>query len=280
MKRKQGRAATPFQQNVAAILRTLRLTRPAFRLYERYQAFEGRKTRSVGLDGMPLPPPLLRIEVVGHADPDVFELEGKEITKSMRQLLERQARPLDGMSALLDFGCGCGRVARHWQGLQNTAVHGCDYNERLIAWCRQNLPFMDARVNELEPPLPYEDHSFDFVYALSVFTHLPELLQHRWMDEMRRILKPDGVLLFTVQGEALVDALEGTDRKGLRAVFESGRLAVVDVEMAGSNRCAAYHPKEWVEKEMLRGFRVMEFVPADPVTVGMQDWYLATLKQS
>ena len=57
----------------------------------------------------------------------------------------------------LDFGCGCGRVLRHWAGLEGPAIHGSDYYERLVGWCAANLPFVTASVNDLAPPLRYDD---------------------------------------------------------------------------------------------------------------------------
>jgi hypothetical protein len=56
------------------------------------------------------------------------------------------------MSAILDFGVGCGRVARHWNGL-SAEVHGCDYNPVLVEWCKANLPHLRAVTNRLDPPL-------------------------------------------------------------------------------------------------------------------------------
>jgi predicted SAM-dependent methyltransferase len=45
-----------------------------------------------------------------------------------------------------------------------------------------------------------EDESFDFVYAQSVFTHIPLELQKPWIMELRRILRPEGMLICNVIG--------------------------------------------------------------------------------
>jgi ubiquinone/menaquinone biosynthesis C-methylase UbiE len=61
--------------------------------------------------------------------------------------------------------------------------------------------FAQFEVNGLAPPLAYEANHFDFIYALSVFTHLPESLQTAWMSELARVLKPGGYLLMTTHRE-------------------------------------------------------------------------------
>jgi hypothetical protein len=61
--------------------------------------------------------------------------------------------------------------------LDGTGVYGCDINPRMVAWCKENLQFAQASVNEVTPPLPYGDDTFGLVYAFSVMTHLPEDLQ-------------------------------------------------------------------------------------------------------
>ena len=58
-----------------------------------------------------------------------------------------------------------------------------DINPKAVEWCRSHLDFAEVALNEIEPPLPYPAQMFDFVYALSVFTHLDEDLQHAWLRE-------------------------------------------------------------------------------------------------
>jgi SAM-dependent methyltransferase len=50
------------------------------------------------------------------------------------------------------------------------------------------------------PPSPFERESFDLVWCGSVFTHLDEERQDLWLAEMKRILKPRGLLLASVHG--------------------------------------------------------------------------------
>ena len=96
-------------------------------------------------------------------------------------MLARNGVDMTALGALLDFGCGCGRITRHWKDLPGS-VHGTDYNPHLVDWCAEHLPFADFALNSFEPPLPFADYSFDLVYSISIFTHLDEPLQVPWMQ--------------------------------------------------------------------------------------------------
>ena len=255
--------------------RKLRLTGPAFRALERYKAFRGRGDQVATDDGLPLPPPLLRVRVNGDPDAEAFLRWGRVGADLIHDTVERHSPAgMEGMAAFLDFGCGCARLARHWAGLEGPEVFGCDYNPEAIEWCRENLGFMQVATNELAPPLPYPAERFDFVYAISVFTHLSEQLQHEWMAEMRRVLRPGGLLFFTTKGDSHADELTKPGRDGL-ADYRAGRFVVTDESVEGLNLCAAYHPYDWVVGNMLTGFELLDFSPAGATMSGGQDFYLA-----
>ena len=164
------------------------LLEPVYHAYERVRSLRGSEDGEVDADGLPVPPPRLRVEVAGTAGLEWFLDSGRQQAGIIRSAAERNGAPLESAGSLLDFGCGCGRVLRHWAGLEGPAIHGSDFNERLVGWCAANLPFVTASVNELEPPLRYDDEQFDLVYAISVFTHLPHDLERAWIDELSRIM--------------------------------------------------------------------------------------------
>ena len=88
-------------------------------------------------------------------------------------LLNRHDLKVDDADAILDFGCGCGRIARHFRSLKKAKLYGTDYNPELVAWCQRNLPFAEFGVNQLQPPLPYADAKFGFILCFLRLHPLP-----------------------------------------------------------------------------------------------------------
>jgi SAM-dependent methyltransferase len=225
-----------------------------------------------GPEAPPIPPPKLRVLVMASADPFLFIESGRAHSRFIRELLERHGRPIEELEAILDLGCGCGRLSRWWRDLPNTAVYGCDFNPELAGWCALKLPFMKTVCNELEPPLPFgPSRGFDFVCAWSLFTHLDGPLQHAWLEEIGAALAPGGRLLFTVSGAQYRDRLLRRDREA----FDRGELVTHFKGAAGTNLCATYHPPTYVEQRMLQGFTLLEAVREQTPDFLVQDVYLA-----
>jgi len=207
--------------------------------------------------------------VAGSPRSVVYLQGGERAARAIWDILAANGIAIADSGRILDFGCGCGRVLRHWKNTL-AEVHGTDYNPALVQWSAENLPFARVRVNEAQPPTSYEPASFDLVYALSVFTHLPRALQLHWMDEFRRILKPGGSLILSLHGEFYLPRLTEEER----SAFLAGQLVMRDAGGAGSNLCNAFHPTSWVRDELARGFDVLSFVPEGALGNPRQDLWL------
>ncbi len=235
---------------------------------------QARQRLKKGPDGLPLPPLKQMMFVAGTPEVNWFLEGGRLAAQSVRETLEKNGLALEAFSAVLDFGCGCGRVLRHWRNIQGPQWRGADYNAEMIRWCQHNLSFAQFAINPLDPPLPYPAATFDFVYALSVFTHMPEALQHAWMAELGRVLKPGGYLLITTHGERFLGTLTSSEK----AQFHAGQLVVTDAEAAGTNLCGAYHPERYVRERLAAGFDVVDVIPAGAKGHAGQDIYLLRRK--
>jgi len=234
------------KRRILRLLDSLGLVGPAFRAYERLVAL--RPARRLVVEGPPLPPRRLMVRVAGTGDADWFLRSGRAGFDAIAA-----HAPLAELQAVLDFGCGCGRVTRWWGDFDGT-VAGSDVSGPAVEWCSANLPFARFERNALAPPLVFEDESFDLVYALSVFTHLTAELQLAWRDELRRVLRPGGRLLLTTHGRSYVPRLTDAER----ARFERGELVVRWADVAGTNLCSAYHPETYLRDTFAVGFAFLE----------------------
>jgi SAM-dependent methyltransferase len=230
------------------------LVKAYLRAVERRRSLASHPRRDVEVEGVPIPPARLRVLVNGIPDLGWFLDSGRAQTRHLRGLLTDAGRPLDQMEAILEFGCGCGRMTRWWStDAARTRIYGCDYNQELVRWSESNLPFAQITRNELRPPLPYSDNTFDFVYAFSVFTHLSVELARAWMDELTRVTRPGGLMWFTLHGASYRDRLPLEQRER----FDAGEIVVWFPEIEGTNLCAAYWPDESVEKILGRDLEVV-----------------------
>jgi SAM-dependent methyltransferase len=257
-----------------ALLRLLgrtRLLAPTYRTYERVRAARlPHAPEPASPDGLPLPPPHLIVRVAGTPDLDWFLESGRLAARSIGEALERAGTGIERMDSVLDFGCGCGRVVRHWARF-DLRVSGSDLSGAAIDWCRENLSFARFETNGLSPPLAFANESFDFAYALSVLTHLPEAIQHEWMDELRRVVRPDGFVLLTTHGERYLERLDADEQRRFRA----GELVVRWGEVPGTNLCTTFHPPSWVREHLVpHGFEEAAFMPEGAAGNPYQDVFL------
>lgn len=218
----------------------------------------------------PAPPEDLMWAVGRTTDTAWFIGSGYLSVSSMRDILAKNRIDIEEMEAILDFGCGAGRVLRHLRGMKGVALYGTDYNNDLISWCRDNLTFASFDTNPASGRLSYKDAMFNLVYAFSVFTHLTEQQQLYWIDELNRVLKPGGYLLFSVHGESAYfkdDYLSKEEQQR----FKNGELVVQSDDQAGTNACGAFHPEIYIREQMAKDFIFVDYVPEGALGNPWQD---------
>ena len=173
---------------------------------------------------------------------------------------------------ILEWGCGPGRIIRHLGELGGAGVevYGSDYDAECIGWCAAHLPRVDFRCNGLSPPLDFPEEFFDAVYCVSVFTHLSAALHRAWLAELRRVLKPGGVLAITLHGDQYRDKLLPDER----AQYEEGELVVRSQVVEGSRLYAAFHPPSFV-RDWLSEFEAVEHIEKPLPPFILQDQWIA-----
>lgn len=148
-----------------------------------------------------LPPPKLRYKVAGTDNANWFEASGQMSIQDLTRALASIGRSLDEFPDVLEWGCGCGRILRHMPTPQPPrTLHGNDIDAEAIGWVNDNLPWVKTSLTTGLPPLPYPDDSFDLIFNHSVMTHLDATYQDAWLAELRRVLRPGGIVTLTVSG--------------------------------------------------------------------------------
>ncbi len=113
---------------------------------------------------------------------------------------ERLARSV----RILDIGCGEGHFA---DVLARAGAHvvACDVAEEPLRRARANHPGLELRLVEPLGPLPFEDASFDIVWAGETVEHV--LDTSMWFSEMRRMLPSGGLVLLSTPDHGLLTRL-------------------------------------------------------------------------
>lgn len=134
-----------------------------------------------------------------------------KIGESMLNLLIKHADLKSG-EAVLDVGCGIGRIARcivlHFG--DSIRYSGFDVFRKGVSWCTENItpayPSYTFSIVDVhnsaynvtgkdkgsEYNFPYEDNSFDLVFLISVFTHMKSADTEQYISQISRVLKSGG----------------------------------------------------------------------------------------
>jgi SAM-dependent methyltransferase len=215
-----------------------------------------------------LPDGARRRRVHGAEDENAFVLEGFSAFVKLQRVLERTVgRSYDDFTAMLDWGCGCGRFARYFAPLHPSAYVGVDVDADNAAWCDAQLPFGRFFGIPFHPPTPLDAGSFDLLVGISVLTHLGEADQDEWLRELSRIAAPGAILLLTTHGGASI-ARSGASARQVLAWRESGfldvgRSADLDDVLTTDERDYyrnVLHTPEYVRRSWARWFEVVDVV--------------------
>jgi len=195
-----------------------------------------------------LPPAELRYRVSASPHADEFVTIGKACAADIQSALLKIGRDLGSFTRILDFGCGCGRTLVHMRSLAPSAqIDGTDIDVKAIEWCKTNLQFATFSLSKERPPIDCASNTFDFIYAISVFTHLDEEHQFIWLEELRRIAKPGAIILLTVHGI--------TDGRGF--VFDRS----YEKGLFPAWYQVTHHSREYVYANIGNYFEVLHYLP-------------------
>jgi SAM-dependent methyltransferase len=147
------------------------------------------------------PPRGVRIQAEEH--PLVAAEEPASLAEHCLALIHRKAyeaaATLAAGRAVLDLGCNHG-YGTELIGRRAASVVGLDVSPRALAEARRRHPGLDFRLYE-GGKLPFADGRFDLVTSFQVIEHVVEVGDY--LEEIGRVLKPDGLALFTTPNAAI-----------------------------------------------------------------------------
>jgi SAM-dependent methyltransferase len=206
----------------------------------------------------PLPTPDLRERVGPQVDADEYVDKGRYSRDSILAALPA-GYSFQGRR-VLDFGCGAGRTLRSFLDEAKLGEFwGSDIHGPSIQWVQANLcPPMQAVHHAPVPPLPFDDESFDLVYALSVFTHITDDWS-AWLLELRRILRPDGLLFATFHGATEFDHATRDFEDARRRPWDDDQIGMLVTNWMLEREYGAqvFHSEWWLREHWGRAFDVL-----------------------
>lgn len=134
-------------------------------------------------------------------DEDGFETADQYVLHMMHSAAYLHAlRVVDGKS-VLDLGCNSGYGTEILSTRAQIAV-GVDVSERAIELARNKRTGASIAFQVIDGVrLPFEDNSFDVATCFQIIEHLVEY--DSFMNELKRVLTPDGIAIFTTPNALL-----------------------------------------------------------------------------
>jgi SAM-dependent methyltransferase len=165
----------------------------------------------------------------GEGGVSAYFSSGKNDAEQVARLI--YSLGLTEQSRILEFASGYGRVSRHMTSFNLTSS---DIHEEANLFTRDSIGLPTLQ-STLDPDLLETNEKFDFIFVLSLFSHLPDNLFGKWLNRLIEMLLPGGFLMFTTHGElgSSPDLRDSLSSNGI------GYLAISDqhdlsLEMYGS----------------------------------------------
>lgn len=207
--------------------------------------------------------------VAGGTDPLKFDMQGRTNSERLQSVFERHARMPMAEASVLDWGVGAGRVARYMAPNAGT-FFGVDVDADNLAWCQGHLKGSYLHI-DTDPPVPLADGQLDFIYGISVLTHLTREYERVWLSELRRLVSSRGVVALTIHGPTALMLMGLCDRQA--ELIEQG---FVDL---GENKILAGRVPDGYYRNVAQSFAHMHNVWGEfftiveivPGAIGIQD---------
>lgn len=203
-----------------------------------------------------------------NPNPIYAQVLGASFHHKLKQLMEKYAgKSLYDCNAIMDWGCGYGRLARFFPPQHRAQVTGTDIDRLNIEWAQKNMPDINFQTVPTQTPTQFADGQFDLVYGNSVFTHLAEADQFAWLVELQRITRPGGIVAVTVHAHIAWSFLGWHNSEGIiplltKGFRESGITNPDVADVVGDFYTDVHHTHDYILREWSRYFDVLDILEA------------------
>ena len=170
------------------------------------------------------------------------------------QALTEVGRDINSVARWLDFGCGYGRVVRYLiRNVDPRRIWVTDVIPGAARFCSREFGVhaLDSSRDLANVHLG----EFDFVYAISVLTHLNPTDSMEFVRLMSRSLASDGIVVFTTQGQCVVDHIRyaglpepvAHQQAAIESELAADGLSYVPYEYYRDDYGVTFHTRDWVE---------------------------------
>ncbi|MBK3573483.1 class I SAM-dependent methyltransferase [Streptomyces sp. MBT65] len=177
---------------------------------------------------------------------------------------------IDRHAAILDYGCGYGRIMKELEQHGFADLTGVDISPAMIERAQHLYPALHFATLDTPPALPSPPAAFDAVLLFAVLTCIPaDDAQRRLITELNRLLKPGGILYIS---DLLLQDDDRNRRRYDRCMAlrdTSGRYGVLETDDGAVCR---HHSRDWLTT-LLGAF---EAVATRTITVPTMNGHEAT----
>ena len=132
---------------------------------------------------------------------------------------------LDPNSLILDGGCGTGLVGHYLQQQGYKRLHGCDYSTKMLKGAERTGYYEWLGVVDMTQPFPLDSNLYDVSLCVGVLG--PRLSAVPMVQELVRVVKPDGLMLVVIREQWYADRLQAA----IAGLVNAGDVTVVREEI-------------------------------------------------
>jgi len=159
-------------------------------------------------------------------------------------------------SAILDFGCGYGRIGNELHNLGFTNIVGIDSSEGMIARGRRAFPYLHLKVFQGNK-VPFDANEFDAVVLFAVLTCIPTNAgQKGLVSELFRVLRPGGIIYVSDYW------LQQNERNRKRYNEFQTKFDQYGVFELPEGAVVRHHTRDWI-KELFADFHTVEMLDCE-----------------